>query len=92
MKGDGKKEEEETEHGRGCQGVGTAPKVNSTLQEKNVVGVVAKPEGGRGMESSTTHKPTGRHDHGGLNRQSRQVSKHIIREEGNAEVRIGFSV
>ena len=79
---------EDTELRRGCQGEGTTPEVDSKVQEENMQQVLSKHEGGRGVESSTIHEPSGRHDSGGLNRQRRQVSKHISPEGGDAGVRV----
>jgi len=53
-----------------------------------VEGLLAKSEGGQGMESSTIREPLRRHDHGGLNRQRRRASKHITGEGADAEAQV----
>jgi len=83
-----KGKKEETKLGRGCQSEGRTPEVNLTVQEENVERVLAKPGEGRGIESSTIREPSGRHDRRGLNRQSREPSKHIIERGGDAEARV----
>jgi hypothetical protein len=80
-----KREKEETELRRGRQGAGRTPEVDPTIKTKNVERVVAEPEVGRGMESSTIREPSGAHDRGSLNRQRRQASKHITIEGGDTK-------
>jgi hypothetical protein len=79
---------EETELGRGRQGQGRTPNVNLTVQVENLQLVLAKPEGGRGKESSTIPDPSGRHDLAGFTSQGRQESNHVTGKGGDVEVRV----
>ena len=63
----------------------TTPEVDSTVQEIKVERVLAKSEGGQGMESSKIREPSALHDRGSLIIQRRQVCKLITRDRGNAE-------
>jgi hypothetical protein len=78
----------EADLGRGHHGEGRTTEVNLSVQEENVESVLAKHEGGRGMENSIIHKPSGRHDCGGLNRRGRRASSHITGKGGDAEMRV----
>ena len=73
---------EVTELRRGRQGEGTTAEVNSTVQEENVELVPAKPEGGRVMESSTIHEPSGRKDReASTDREGKQANTLVEKEE-----------
>jgi hypothetical protein len=83
---DGREREKETmELGGLSPWERAAEKIEQAVHETTAELLHQTPYGSQGVESATIREPSGRHNCGGLNRQRRQTSKHIIQEGADAE-------